>query len=152
MSGGFQMQLELKGGGTDLDLLARAGPFHGLTADLALAATVALPGDGSDAAWTELAARAPRWGPPPKRLPRWFTAAATRASSWDALFLSLRRRRREACRRAFLGPPFTLAPPSAYLLLREEQWRAAVALAESCGSTAGETALDRVLGASAMGG
>jgi hypothetical protein len=136
----------------DLDLLARAGPFHGLTAELAVAATVALSEEASPGAWRELAARAPRWGPLPRSLPRWFTAASTRASSWDSVFLSLRRRRREACRRAFLGPPFLLAPPAAYLLLREEQWRASVALAESRGSAGSETTLDRVLTASAMGG
>jgi vacuolar-type H+-ATPase subunit C/Vma6 len=65
---------------------------------------------------------------------------------------ALRRGRRKACRAAFLGPPLRLAPPVAYLLLREEEVRAVTALAEACGAPAPAEAIERAFAASALAG
>lgn len=135
----------------DLDLLRRGGAAHHLTPDAAVAATVELPDEVPADVWKEIASRAPAWGPLPHRAPRWL-AAGGNVTSWDALALRIRRQRREACRRAFEGWPFLLATPVAYLLLREEQWRAAVSFAQPRGAAEADAALERVLAASAMGG
>ncbi len=68
------------------------------------------------------------------------------------LLTALRRQRLRACRAAFLGPPLRLAPPVAYLLLREEEVRAVTALAEACGEPAPTEALERAFAASALAG
>lgn len=135
----------------DLDTLRRAREVHGMTPEVAVASTVELPEEAAPAAWQELASRAAAPGPLPRGLPRWLAAAGGLLSS-DALALRMRRQRYHACRRAFAGPPFLLAPPAAYLLLREEQWRAGVALAQPREVPEADEALDRVLAASAMGG
>lgn len=134
----------------DLDALRRARAVHGMTPEVAVASTVELPEEAPPAAWKELASRATTPGPLPRGLPRWLAAGG--ALSSNALALRMRRQRYQACRRAFAGPPFLLAPPAAYLLLREEQWRAGVALAQPRGVPEADEALDRVLAASAMGG
>lgn len=135
----------------DLDTLRRGCATHAMTPDVAVAATVELPEEAPPGAWKELASRAPAWTALPRGLPRWL-AAAGNVLSWDALALRIRRQRREACRRAFVGPPFLLAPPAAYLFLREEQWRAGVAFGQPRGTAEADAALDRVVAASAMGG
>jgi hypothetical protein len=135
----------------DLDALGRARAVHGMTPEVAVAATVELPGEAPPVAWQELASRAPTTGPLPRGLPRWLAAAGGALSSYDTLALRMRRQRYQACRRAFAGPPFLLAPAAAYLLLREEQWRAGVALAQPRDLPEADEALDRVLAASAMG-
>jgi hypothetical protein len=61
-----------------------------------------------------------------------------------------RRMRRRLALRAFVGPPFRLAPAVALLLLREEEARAIVAIAGSIASPS-SPALLRVLAGSAMG-
>ena len=135
----------------DIDALGRARAIHGMTPEVAVASTVELLEEAPAAAWQELASREPPMGPLPRGLPRWLTAAGGALSS-DALALRMRRQRHQACRRAFAGPPFLLTPAAAYLFLREEQWRAGVALAQPRGVPEADDALDRVLAASAMGG
>ncbi len=68
------------------------------------------------------------------------------------LLTALRRQRLKACRAAFLGPPLRLAPPFAYLLLREEEVRALTALAEACGEPAPTETLARTFAASLLSG
>jgi hypothetical protein len=83
----------------DVDLLRRAGAF-GVAPDLIAKATVVLSGE--------------RRGPG-------LLARLDAAAAWDGELLRLRRARLRACRRAFVGWPFQLAPAVAALLLREEQ-------------------------------
>jgi vacuolar-type H+-ATPase subunit C/Vma6 len=78
-------------------------------------------------------------------------AVFTEESSADGSALpDLSRMRRKACRSAFLGPPLTLGPAVAYLLLKEEEVRAVGALAEACGLRPPAGALDRALAGSAL--
>jgi hypothetical protein len=69
------------------------------------------------ASWTP--ARGPFWTAVP---PRWQRHAPP-ATDWDAWLVWWRRQRRALCRRAFLEPPFCLAPAVALLLLKEEELR-----------------------------
>jgi hypothetical protein len=56
-------------------------------------------------------------------LPRPLQRLAPSAASWDDVLLAVRGARRAACRRAFVGWPYQVAPALAGLLLREEQLR-----------------------------
>lgn len=136
----------------DFDALRRAISSYGLSADAAGASTVLLREEENPERLRGLAQWAPGAGPLARELPRLLSLGLPAAGGWDDLFLALRRQRREDCLRAFRGYPFRLAPPLAYLLLREEENRGYSALAESRGKPETAPALERVLAASAMSG
>jgi hypothetical protein len=58
-------------------------------------------------------------------------AARVRVSDWPARLEAARRARRRACRLAFVGEPFGLAPPVALLLLRLDEVEILLRLAEA---------------------
>jgi hypothetical protein len=135
----------------ELELLRRGVRVFGLSADAvrgSLAVVLReLPAREVDrlATWTA------EGGPLLRAWPRAWPPVAGVPADWDALLVALKRARREACRRAFLGPPYCLAPAVALLLLCEEEVRGAVALRESGARSGRSAALDRALAASAMG-
>lgn len=137
----------------DLELLRRGVGTLGLSADAVVAGLAVLsdefPREGLSrlAAWTaaEGALSAQDW-------PRSWRPVAGTTANWDALMMAVRRTRREACRRAFLGPPYCLAPAVALLLLKEEEVCSVVAILESGVTSRPGGALDRVMAASAIGG
>lgn len=79
-------------------------------------------------------------------------AAAMTDQAPRATRAELRRMRLRACRRAFLGSPFRLAPAIAYLLLREEELKAVSALLEGWRRPEHKRDVHDALLASAMGG
>jgi hypothetical protein len=83
--------------------------------------------------------------------PRPWRRIAGIAADWDLLMMAVRRARREACQRAFLGPPYCLAPAAALLLLKEEEVRSVTAILESGVTPRPGGSLDRVMAASALG-
>jgi vacuolar-type H+-ATPase subunit C/Vma6 len=141
----------------DLNLLRRGAQAFGLSPDAVLGGLVLLPSELPADDLSRLAAWAPHSG---RFLRAWPTAwgpTADRPADWDALLLAVRRARRRACRRAFLGSPYCLGPAMALLLLQEEEVRALMSLSEvSIREMAGrpdtDLPLERVLAASAMGG
>jgi hypothetical protein len=100
----------------DVDLLRRGTAF-GLDSDLVAKAAIALPHDR----------RVATLPPPIARL-------IGSPASWPEALRALRRIRLRACRRAFVGWPFRLAPPIAATLLRDEQARAAMTIAAARGA------------------
>jgi hypothetical protein len=64
-----------------------------------------------------------------RRESRW--AARVRVADWPARLEAARGARRRACRRAFIGEPFGLAPPLALLLLQLDQVQTVLRLAEA---------------------
>jgi hypothetical protein len=125
----------------DLDLLRRGTAF-GLDADLVGKATVVLSREHGAGALARAAAWTPAAGPLSGALPARVARAVDGAADWDAALAALRRARLRACRRAFVGWPFALAPPVALLLLRDQQARAAMSLAAA--RAAGPDAADRL--------
>ncbi len=136
----------------DFDLLRRAPISFGFSAEAAAAATVLLREETDAEQLRRLAAWSPASGPLARDLPRSVSRRleAVAFSDWDEFLSALRRERRRQCLRAFRGYPFRLAPPVAYLLLREAEVSSLRALAESRGMPEPNPALDRVLAASAM--
>jgi hypothetical protein len=112
----------------DAELLRR-GRAAGLDADLVAKSTVTLASECRVDALLPAAAWTPGAGALAGALPRPLRRIAPSASGWDDVLLALRRARRAACRRAFVGWPYQVAPALAGLLLREEQVRDSLRLA-----------------------
>jgi hypothetical protein len=89
----------------DLELLAR-GAAYGLSRETAVALTTVVR----------------------REMP---ASARARVSDWPARLDETRRERRRACRRAFIGEPFDLAPPLALLLCRLDEVEIILRLAEA---------------------
>ena len=138
----------------DFDLLRRAPIAFGLSAEAAAAATVLLREETDAGELRRLASWSPAAGSGPlaRDLPRSVLRRlpASTFADWDEFLSALRRERRRQCLRAYRGYPFRLAPPVAYLLLREAEVSSLRALSESRGMAEPILALDRVLAASAM--
>jgi vacuolar-type H+-ATPase subunit C/Vma6 len=134
----------------DLNLLRRGVRAYGLSADAVLGSLVVLPGELPAGELAQLATWNGETGRIIQAWPKVWHARADLPANWDALLLTLRRTRREACRRAFLGPPFCLAPPVALLLLQEEEVRGIESIQESAGRSDDDDLLERVLAASAL--
>lgn len=117
----------------DLDLLRRGTAF-GLEADLVAKSTVVLSREGSIAALARTASWRPGDGPLARVLPPAVLRLSAAAVGWDDVLRDVRQARLKACRRAFVGWPFELAPPIAALLLRDAQARAAMSLAAARGA------------------
>jgi hypothetical protein len=112
----------------DLDLLRRGAGF-GLEADLVAKATIVLSSLHGVRALAPLAAWTPAAGPLHASMPPRLAARLGAPGGWDEAIRRIRRERVRACRRAFLGWPYQLAPAIALLLLREAQAAAALSLA-----------------------
>lgn len=134
----------------DFDFLARAVASYRLPAKVAPASTVLLRQEEKVERLGELAEWTREDGLLGARLPRRLARRFGTVRDWDALTYALRRDRRDRCLRAFHGYPFRLAPPVAYLLLREEEVRSLRSLAQSKLSGQTGAPVDRVLAASAM--
>jgi hypothetical protein len=135
----------------DVNQLRRGVQAFCLSNDAAVGSLVLLP---AEVPAVELA-RLATWMPEDGRLLRtWPKAWKTRdapPADWDELILSLRRMRRRACQRAFLGTPFCLAPAVALVLYQEEEVRGITAVLESGGGIDMSDTLTRTLAASALG-
>jgi hypothetical protein len=112
----------------DVELLRR-GTSMGLEPDLVAKSTVVLSQMSRPASLAAAAAWRAQDGPLSRVLPRALARRAGMAADWDSVARLLRAARLRACRRAFTGWPFGLAPAFAALLLREEQVRAAASIA-----------------------
>jgi vacuolar-type H+-ATPase subunit C/Vma6 len=134
----------------DLGALHRAVASNGLSPRQAAAAPVLLGQEMDAAALEALAGWVPETGSLGSLLPPGLLRGAP-VRDWDELSLQLRRRRRQACLRAFRAPPFQMAPAVAYLLLREAELQSLRAFAEARGWPPAPPLLDRALAASAMG-
>jgi vacuolar-type H+-ATPase subunit C/Vma6 len=134
----------------DLDRVRRAVPAYGLSPALAASLTVQLVHEMRPDAIERLAAWRPADGPLGRRLPRGLVPAGAGVADWDALTIRLRSERRRACMRAFMGPPFVIAPAVAYLLLREAEIEGRLAIASGY-ATHAPAALERAVAASLMG-
>jgi hypothetical protein len=135
----------------DLNLLRRGVRAFRLSPDAVLGSLVLLPRElPSDdlarlATWTSEEGRIlPMW-------PKSWKAGPQLPADWDSLLVAIRRARRRACRRAFLGSPYCLAPAVALLLLQAEEVRGLEAIRDSAGNPEDAPVLDRVLAASALG-
>lgn len=113
----------------DLDALLRATSVYGIAPETASGATALLRDELKREQLTALAEWKPASGPLHPLLPRRLTPPPV--PDLPALELALRKARREASLRAFLGQPFRLASAVALLLLRLEEIRAVSAFAES---------------------
>jgi hypothetical protein len=134
----------------DLESLRRATAFA-VRPEHAAARTAILGDEIGREACRALAAWTAEDGPLGRRLPRGLVPQGERIGDWPALVDAVARDRRAACRRAFLGSPFALAPVVAAWLLCDEEWRAIVAIAETAGEPGWDEVVDRRLAASAMG-
>lgn len=112
----------------DVELLRR-GTAAGLDPDLVAKSTVVLSGASRMGPLAAAAAWRPDDGPLSRVLPRPLSRVAPEAKDWDEVTRALRAARLRACRRAFVGWPFRLAPALAALVLREEQVHAAGSIA-----------------------
>jgi vacuolar-type H+-ATPase subunit C/Vma6 len=134
----------------DLNLLRRGVRAYGLSPDAVVGSLVVLPHELPPDELARLATWTGEAGPVIRAWPKAWHARADLPVDWDALLLTLRRSRREACRRAFLGSPFCLAPPVGLLLLQEEEVRGITSIQESAGRSDDDDLLERVLAASAL--
>jgi hypothetical protein len=107
----------------------RRGPSLALEPDLVAKSTVVLARECRLDVLTSAARWRPGRGPLSRVLPYPLTRVAAGAEGWDDVERALSRARLRACRRAFVGWPFRLAPAIAALLLCEEQARAAMSVA-----------------------
>lgn len=113
----------------DFDVLRRARPAYGFDSDAAIAATVLLPTELDTEQLHGLAEWSPDRGLLGLLLPHRLTQG-WRVRNWEEWAAALVHQCRLACRRALVAAPFTLAPPIAFLLLREDEVRCCGALAE----------------------
>ena len=135
----------------DLDLLRRGRSF-GLDADLVAKATVILAREHGAAALLDAASWRVHADPASAAsaldvaLPARLARLTGYPRDWDDAVRAIRRTRLRLCRRSFIGWPFQLAPAIAFLLLRDAQARAAMAIAaaQMC-PRADPTVLDFVL-------
>ena len=134
----------------DLSVLRRGAHAFGLSPDAVLG-LVLLPRELPTAELSRLATWTPQSGRFLRQWPRAWGPSTDPPADWDALLLALKRARRRACRRAFLGSPYCLGPAIALLLLQEEEVRAVVSIREAAGRSDAGPPLERVLAASAMG-
>jgi hypothetical protein len=135
----------------DLNVVRRATRVNALPPD-AIAGAVAwlgselgAPGVVALGTWT------PADGALWTRLPRGWVRRLGRVADWHALTQAWRHERVALCRRAFLAPPFCLAPGVAVLLMQEQDVRALQALHESGGDTEPSAAVEWVLAAGGLG-
>jgi vacuolar-type H+-ATPase subunit C/Vma6 len=135
----------------DFDILFRGVWSYGLAPDLAISTAVLLPAEVRRADLQLLAKWTPEWGPLAPLLPPRLLRDTSGITDPNALRRALRAARRHSCRRAFMEPPFQLAPAVAFLLLREEEVRGLTALAEAQGNAALDDLLTQVLAGSMMG-
>jgi hypothetical protein len=135
----------------DLNVVRRAARTYLLPPDALNGAVALLPSEIGAAGVLALGQWSPSDGPLWTRLPRRWLRSVGRVPDWNALLLAWRRVRRDLCRRAFLAPPFCLAPGLAVLLLHEEDVRALQALNESGGDREPATAVEWVLAAGGLG-
>jgi vacuolar-type H+-ATPase subunit C/Vma6 len=135
----------------DLNLLRRGVSSFGLSPDAVVGSLVLLPREVATGELARLAAWSPREGSLLRAWPKAWRAGPDLPADWDALLVALRRARRRACQRAFLGYPFCLAPAIALLLFQEEEVRGLVSLREAAGRADVDQAIDRALAASALG-
>jgi hypothetical protein len=135
----------------DLNVVRRAARTYALPPDAMTGAVAYLQSEIGAAGVVALGQWSPADGPLWTRLPRRWLRRAGRVPDWNALMLSWRHARRDLCRRAFLAPPFCLAPGVAALLLHEEDVRALQALHESGDGREPETAVEWVLAAGGLG-
>lgn len=112
----------------DVELLRR-GTSVGLEADLVAKSTVVLSQTCRPGPLAAAAAWRAEDGALSRVLPPALSRRAGLAGDWDGVVRALRAARLRACRRAFAGWPFRLAPGLAALLLREEQARATTSIA-----------------------
>jgi vacuolar-type H+-ATPase subunit C/Vma6 len=134
----------------DLNLLRRGVRTFRLSPDAVVAGLVQLPGELGAAALQRLAEWTPADAPLAKDWPRMWRRVAGGATEWNGLMLAWRRARREACRRAFLGQPFCLAPAVALLLFGEEEVRGLTAVG-SLGDDTPPAVMEEILAASLLG-
>ena len=135
----------------DLSLLRRGASAFGLSTDAVIGSLVLLPRELSRDELTRLATWSRQEGSLVRTWPRAWRPVEGSGADWDSVLLSVRRARRHACRRAFLGSPYCVAPAVALLLLQEEEVRGIVSIQESAGYRDADLTLERVLVASAMG-
>jgi hypothetical protein len=136
----------------DLNLLRRGVRAYRLSVDAVLGGLVLLP---REMPRDELRRLAEWTGDGGGTLPTWpkaWVLPAPVPCDWDAVVLALKRGRRRACRQAFLGSPYCLAPPLALLLLQEEEVRGVEAIAEAGDHPGVELLLERVLAAGVLRG
>lgn len=128
----------------DVTVLERAiGPL-GLSPQAAIRMTSGLASAFSAAAVRQLG----EWtgeGGPSLAMPRLLSTAVQPVRTFTELRRALRAARRAACRRVFLGHPFSLAPGIAFVLLREDEVGALISIGELRAAHASTTDAVRVL-------
>jgi vacuolar-type H+-ATPase subunit C/Vma6 len=134
----------------DLNLLRRGVSAFRLSPDAVVGSLVLLPAELPSRELARLATWTPDEGRLLRAWPKGWKAKDDLPADWDALVLSLKRMRRCACQRAFLGNPFCLAPAIALVLFQEEEVRGVTAVLESIGGIAVDDTFNRTLAASAM--
>ena len=135
----------------DLNFVQRAARTYTLPPDAMKGAVAYLQSEIGAAGVLALGQWSPEEGPLWTQLPRRWLRSVGRVPDWNALMLAWRKVRRDQCRRAFLAPPFCLAPGLAVLLLHEEDVRALQALSESGDGREPVTAVEGVLAAGGLG-
>jgi vacuolar-type H+-ATPase subunit C/Vma6 len=134
----------------DLNLLRRGVRAYGLSPDALLGSLVVLPRELRSDEVTRLATWTGESGRVIHTWPKRWNAGPDLPADWDALLLALRRARHRACRRAFLGSPFCLAPAVALLLLQEEEVRNIASIQETSGRSDDDGLLERLLAGSGL--
>jgi vacuolar-type H+-ATPase subunit C/Vma6 len=134
----------------DYDLLRRGVATNRLTPEAAVAATVALREEEEPGTLRLLATWSPAEGPLSIRLPPRIARRMPAVADWDAFAATLARLRRQRCRRALLIYPFRLAPPVAYLILRQEEVRCLSALARRVALPSPPAGFERLLPGSGL--
>lgn len=113
----------------DTALMERAvGPL-GLAPESAARMTTILAGELGAAGIRRFAEWSAESGAPMPLPPR-ITGSRSPVRTFAEVLSRMRASRRKACRRVFLGPPFCLAPPIALVLLREDEVRGLLSVAE----------------------
>ena len=118
----------------DLDLLRRGTVVRSRSRPRRQVDRASCRGSAGSPALTRAASWQPADGPLARVLPPRLLRLAPAAAGWDDVLRGARRARLAACRRAFVGWPFQLAPAIATLLLRDAQARAAISLAAARGA------------------
>jgi hypothetical protein len=135
----------------DVSLLRRGVHAFKLSPDAVLGSLVLLPRELRSNELTRLATWTREQG---RILPMWpkiWKAGPELPADWDSLLIGVKRARRRACERAFLGSPYCLAPAVALILFQEEEVRGLEAIRDAAGNPEDAPVLDRVLAASALG-